>query len=95
MICDTPTMDGHVYFYESFLEFVPKLSINDGYGFKINYEDIKETKVERGIKSRVIVYLNDDSRKIFCLYKANTLEAILKEAKEGKAVQNSKELSRD
>ena len=74
MICDTPSGDGGVYFYDNYLEWVNR---NTGATIKIAYDVISEVKVIPSMKKQVIITTKSGQKQSFFLYKADTFVQIL------------------
>ena len=74
MICDTPSGDGEVYFYDEYLEWVNR---SNGGTIKIFYESISDVKVIPSLKKQVVIYTKGGKQQSFFLYKANTFVATL------------------
>ena len=74
MICDTPSGDGEVYFYDEYLEWVNR---SNGGTITIFYESISDVKVIPSLKKQVVIYTKGGKQQSFFLYKANTFVATL------------------
>ena len=74
MICDTPSGDGGVFFYEDYLEWTNRSS---GATFKVIYKDISDVQVIRTFKKQVVISMKDGQKHIFMLYRADTFVSIL------------------
>ena len=88
MICDTPSGDGEVYFYNEYLEWVNR---SNGGTIKIFYESISDVKVIPSLKKQVVIYTKGGKQQSFFLYKANTfvatLHRIMEERENGNVVE--------
>ena len=74
MICDTPSGDGGVFFYDDYLEWTNRSS---GATFKVIYKDISDVQVIRTFKKQVVISMKDGQKHTFMLYRADTFVSIL------------------